>query len=99
MKVSRVGFHNFMIQLWGIVTSRFSSYSNPREMNLLDQLEAEAIYILREAAAQFRNPVLLFSGGKDSLTLLRLAQKAFSPEPFPYSVLHIDTGHNFPETL
>ena len=65
----------------------------------LKALEAEAIYVIREVAAQFTKPVLLFSGGKDSITLLRLAQKAFSPAKLPFPLLHIDTGHNFPETL
>lgn len=62
-------------------------------------LESEAIYILREVAAQFEKPVLLFSGGKDSITLVRLAQKAFYPAKIPFPLLHIDTGHNFPETI
>ena len=62
-------------------------------------LESEAIYILREVVAQFNNPVLLFSGGKDSITLVRLAQKAFYPSKIPFPLLHIDTGHNFPETI
>ncbi len=66
---------------------------------LADELEHEAIYIMREVAAQFENPVLLFSGGKDSITLVRLAQKAFYPAKIPFPLLHIDTGHNFPETL
>ena len=65
----------------------------------LDQLESEAIYIMREVAAQFERPVLLFSGGKDSIVLVRLAQKAFWPARFPFPLLHIDTGHNFDETL
>lgn len=65
----------------------------------LRYLESEAIFILREAVAQFKKPVLLFSGGKDSITLLHLARKAFFPIPIPFSLLHIDTGHNFPETL
>jgi sulfate adenylyltransferase subunit 2 len=65
----------------------------------LDTLEAEAIFILRETAAEFENPVLLFSGGKDSAVLLRLAEKAFRPARFPFPVMHIDTGHNFPEAL
>lgn len=68
-------------------------------MDALSLLEAEAIHVLREVAAQFKNPVLLFSGGKDSLCLLHLSLKAFRPDPFPYAVMHIDTGHNFPETL
>lgn len=62
-------------------------------------LESEAIYIFREVVAQFENPVLLFSGGKDSITLVRLAQKAFYPAPIPFPLLHINTGHNFPETI
>ncbi|SHK75311.1 sulfate adenylyltransferase subunit 2 [Chitinophaga jiangningensis] len=62
-------------------------------------LEDEAIYILRETAAQFEKPVLLFSGGKDSITLVRLAQKAFYPGKIPFPLLHVDTGHNFPETI
>lgn len=63
------------------------------------QLEEESIYILREVAAQFERPALLFSGGKDSITLVRLAQKAFWPGKIPFPLLHVDTGHNFPETL
>jgi sulfate adenylyltransferase subunit 2 len=65
----------------------------------LKELEAEAIYIMREVAAQFERPVLLFSGGKDSITLVRIAEKAFRPAKFPFPLLHIDTGHNFPETI
>ena len=65
----------------------------------INPLENEAIYILREVAAQFEKPVLLFSGGKDSITLVRLAQKAFYPAKIPFPLLHIDTGHNFPETI
>ncbi len=63
------------------------------------ELEHEAIYILREVAAQFEKPAILFSGGKDSITLVRLAQKAFYPAKIPFPLLHIDTGHNFPETI
>jgi len=62
-------------------------------------LEDEAIYILREAAAQFERPAILFSGGKDSITIVRLAQKAFYPGKIPFPLLHVDTGHNFPETI
>ncbi len=62
-------------------------------------LESEAIYIFREVVAQFEKPVLLFSGGKDSITLVRLAQKAFYPAKIPFPLMHIDTGHNFPETI
>lgn len=65
----------------------------------INPLESEAIYIIREVAAQFERPVLLFSGGKDSITLVRLAQKAFYPAKIPFPLLHIDTGHNFPETI
>ena len=65
----------------------------------LDQLEHEAVFVMREVAAQFERPVLLFSGGKDSLVLVRLAEKAFWPGRFPFPLLHVDTGHNFPETL
>ena len=62
-------------------------------------LESEAIYIFREVISQFDKPVLLFSGGKDSITLVRLAQKAFFPSKIPFPLLHVDTGHNFPETI
>ena len=65
----------------------------------LDWLEAEAVHILREVAGQCAHPALLFSGGKDSLVLLRLAEKAFRPAAFPFPLLHIDTGHNFPEVI
>jgi sulfate adenylyltransferase subunit 2 len=72
---------------------------NKYEISHLRELEAEAIYIMREVAAQFEKPVLLFSGGKDSITLVRIAEKAFRPARFPFPLLHIDTGHNFPETI
>jgi sulfate adenylyltransferase subunit 2 len=65
----------------------------------LDALESEAIYVLRETAAEFERPILLFSGGKDSTVLVRLARKAFWPAPIPFALLHVDTGHNFPEAL
>ncbi|MCX6386574.1 MAG: sulfate adenylyltransferase subunit CysD [Solirubrobacterales bacterium] len=65
----------------------------------LDSLEAEAVHIMREVAAELERPVLLFSGGKDSIVLLRLAEKAFRPAGFPFPVMHIDTGHNFPEVI
>jgi sulfate adenylyltransferase subunit 2 len=69
------------------------------ELSHLETLEAESIHIFREVAAEFERPVLLFSGGKDSLVLLRLAEKAFRPGRFPFPVMHVDTGHNFPEVL
>jgi len=69
------------------------------KLDYLDELEAEAIYILREVAGQFEKPALLFSGGKDSITLVRLAEKAFRPGKFPFPLVHIDTGHNFAETI
>lgn len=68
-------------------------------LDYLDQLESEAIHILREVAGQFERPALLFSGGKDSITLVHLALKAFRPGRFPFPLVHIDTGHNFPEAL
>jgi sulfate adenylyltransferase subunit 2 len=70
-----------------------------RRLTHLEALESESIHILREVAAECRNPVLLFSGGKDSLVLLRLAEKAFRPARFPFPLLHIDTEHNFPEVI
>jgi sulfate adenylyltransferase subunit 2 len=69
------------------------------QLTQLDVLEAEAIHVLREVAAEFERPVLLFSGGKDSITSLRLAEKAFWPARIPFPVLHVNTGHNFPEVL
>ena len=65
----------------------------------LDALEAEAVHIMREVAAELERPVLLFSGGKDSIVLLRLAEKAFRPARFPFPIMHVDTGHNFPEVI
>src|ERR1700746_1718244 len=65
----------------------------------LRTLEAEAIHVMREVVAEFERPVLLFSGGKDSIVLLRLAEKAFRPASFPFPVMHVDTGHNFPEAI
>jgi sulfate adenylyltransferase subunit 2 len=70
-----------------------------RRLTHLEALEAEAIFIMREVAAEFEHPVLLFSGGKDSIVLLRLAEKAFRPGRFPFPVMHVDTGHNFQEAL
>ena len=68
-------------------------------LDYLEQLESEAIHIMREVAGQFEKPALLFSGGKDSITLVRLAEKAFRPGKFPFPLVHIDTGHNFKEAL
>ena len=68
-------------------------------INHIKELESESIYVLREVAAQFENPVLMFSGGKDSILMVHLAYKAFFPARIPFPLLHIDTGHNFPETI
>lgn len=68
-------------------------------LNYLDELESEAIYIIREVWAQFENPVILFSGGKDSILVTHLAKKAFYPAKIPFALMHVDTGHNFPETI
>jgi sulfate adenylyltransferase subunit 2 len=68
-------------------------------LNYLDELESEAIFILREVWAQFENPVILFSGGKDSILVTHLAKKAFYPSKIPFPLMHVDTGHNFPETI
>jgi sulfate adenylyltransferase subunit 2 len=68
-------------------------------LNYLDELESEAIFILREVWAQFENPVILFSGGKDSILVTHLAKKAFYPAKIPFPLMHVDTGHNFPETI
>jgi sulfate adenylyltransferase subunit 2 len=65
----------------------------------LRELESEAVHVMREVVAEFERPVLLFSGGKDSIVLLRLAEKAFRPAPFPFPLMHVDTGHNFPEAI
>jgi len=75
------------------------SNANKYQLDYLDQLESEAIHILREVAGQFEHPALLFSGGKDSITLVHLALKAFRPGKFPFPLVHIDTGHNFQEAL
>ncbi len=72
---------------------------NRFELSHLDAIEAEAIFVMREVAASFERPVLLFSGGKDSIVLLRLAEKAFRPGRFPFPIMHVDTGHNFPEAI
>ena len=72
---------------------------NGYQLNHLRELESESIYVIREVAAQFEKPVLLFSGGKDSIVMFYLARKAFWPAKVPFPLMHIDTGHNFPETL
>jgi sulfate adenylyltransferase subunit 2 len=69
------------------------------QLSHLRALESEGIHVMREVAAEFERPVLLFSGGKDSIVLLRLAEKAFRPAPFPFPLMHVDTGHNFPEVI
>ena len=69
------------------------------QLSHLQALEAQSIHIMREVVAEFERPVLLFSGGKDSIVMLRLAQKAFWPSRLPFPVMHVDTGHNFPEVL
>ncbi|HYC82111.1 MAG TPA: sulfate adenylyltransferase subunit CysD, partial [Solirubrobacterales bacterium] len=69
------------------------------ELSDLETLEAESIHIIREVAAEFEHPVMLFSGGKDSVLMLHLASKAFAPAPVPFPIMHVDTGHNFPEVI
>ena len=73
--------------------------SNPYQLSHLDELEAESMFVLREVAAQFERPAILFSGGKDSIVVTHLAAKAFAPARIPMPLVHIDTGHNFPETI
>src|SRR6056297_4233954 len=68
-------------------------------INHLRELEAESIFVIREVVAQFENPCMLFSGGKDSIVMFHLARKAFWPTRVPFPLLHVDTGHNFPETI
>jgi sulfate adenylyltransferase subunit 2 len=82
-----------------IETTTLTQRARTGRISHLDWLEAESIFIMREVAAEFERPVLLFSGGKDSIVLLRIAEKAFRPARFPFPVMHIDTGHNFPEVL
>ncbi len=83
----------------GIAERPLAPVERPPLPRHLAELESEAVYILRETAAEFSNPVLLFSGGKDSTVLLRLAEKAFRPGRFPFPLLHVDTGQNFPEVI
>ena len=75
------------------------SQTKPYRVSHLDALEAESIFVMREVMAEFERPVLLFSGGKDSIVMLRLAEKAFAPARVPFPVMHVDTGHNFPEVI
>src|SRR5262245_52245423 len=83
-----------------MIETRPSSQRAVRQrISHLQALESESVFIMREVAAEFERPVLLFSGGKDSIVLLRLAEKAFRPARFPFPIMHIDTGHNFPEVL
>ncbi|WP_189908450.1 phosphoadenosine phosphosulfate reductase domain-containing protein, partial [Streptomyces spiralis] len=85
------------------MTALMQSPAEPAEdtvtLSHLDGLESEAVHIFREVAGEFENPVILFSGGKDSILMLHLALKAFAPAPVPFALLHVDTGHNFPEVL
>src|SRR6202000_790832 len=69
------------------------------ELDDLDTLEAESMFIIREVVGEFEHPVMLFSGGKDSVLMLQLARKAFAPAPVPFPIMHVDTGHNFPEVI
>jgi len=80
-------------------STRPQRFSSSYRRGHLAQLESEAIFVMREVAAQFERPILLFSGGKDSIVMVHLARKAFHPATYPFPLLHIDTGHNFPETL
>jgi sulfate adenylyltransferase subunit 2 len=82
-----------------VVEESEESVAMSYELSHLQSLEAESIFIMREVAAELERPVLLFSGGKDSIVLLRLAEKAFRPARFPFPVMHVDTGHNFPEVI
>ena len=91
--IPAVGGVGFTIPVAGVNGGRHHTFTH------LEVLESESIHVLREVAAECRHPVLLFSGGKDSIVLLRLAEKAFRPARFPFPLLHIDTGHNFPEVI
>src|ERR671924_2020796 len=81
------------------VTELSEGTDNPFALSHLDALESEAVHIFREVAGEFERPVILFSGGKDSIVMLHLALKAFAPAAVPFTLLHVDTGHNFPEVL
>ncbi len=82
-----------------VATPAKNNSARRHRLSHLDALESESIHILREVAAECKNPALLFSGGKDSIVMLRLAEKAFRPARFPFPLLHVDTGHNFPEVI
>lgn len=90
-----------MIPVMGLVTVVEKKYFSMKKYNInhLRELEAESIFIIREVAAQFENPMMLFSGGKDSIIMFHLARKAFAPAKVPFPLLHVDTGHNFKETI
>ncbi len=87
------------IDEWNTVAHAAADHATEGDPTHLDRLESEAIHVMREVAAECRHPVLLFSGGKDSIVMLRLAEKAFRPGRFPFPLLHVDTGHNFPEVI
>jgi sulfate adenylyltransferase subunit 2 len=82
-----------------VLAPAHSAHRHDYTLSHLDHLESEAIHIFREVAGEFERPVILFSGGKDSVVMLHLALKAFAPAPLPFALLHVDTGHNFPEVL
>ena len=81
------------------MTTQIDAAADLDHVSALRVLESEAVHIIREVAAELERPVLLFSGGKDSIVLLRLAEKAFRPHPLPFPILHVDTGHNFDEVI
>ncbi|MFF0446637.1 sulfate adenylyltransferase subunit CysD [Streptomyces sp. NPDC004609] len=83
----------------GTAVAGVQGTGSPYALSHLDALESEAVHIFREVAGEFERPVILFSGGKDSIVMLHLALKAFAPAPVPFSLLHVDTGHNFPEVI
>ncbi len=102
MDIIMSDMQDFITPVSGIVMKNESIIIKRRtagQLSHLDSLESESVHILREVAAECANPALLFSGGKDSIVLLRLAEKAFRPGRFPFPLLHIDTGHNFPEVI
>jgi sulfate adenylyltransferase subunit 2 len=102
MDIIMSDMQDFITPISGIVMKNQSIIIKRRtagQLSHLDSLESESVHIFREVAAECANPALLFSGGKDSIVLLRLAEKAFRPGRFPFPLLHIDTGHNFPEVI